>query len=126
MTGNTANTLTTARTILVNLAATAASSFNGSANITPGVSGILPVARGGTGKSTGGTVGTSSGAVGCVWYSSSTSAGFVLPAGGTWRYICFRCYTDRTPRDAYAGSASGGSTVFPLNGLTIGFAIRVA
>ena len=46
-------TLTTARTFLTNLASTAAASFNGSANVTPGVTGILPVANGGTGNSEG-------------------------------------------------------------------------
>ena len=46
-----AATLTTGRTIQTNLASTSAATFNGSANITPGVTGILPVANGGTGKS---------------------------------------------------------------------------
>lgn len=45
--------LTTARTVQTNLASTAPASFNGSANITPGVSGILPIANGGTGNATG-------------------------------------------------------------------------
>ena len=44
--------LSTARTIQTNLASTAAASFNGSANATPGVTGVLPVANGGTGIST--------------------------------------------------------------------------
>lgn len=43
--------LTTARTVQTNLASTTSASFDGSANITPGVSGILPVANGGTGNS---------------------------------------------------------------------------
>lgn len=46
-----ATKLTTARTIQTNLASTKAASFDGSANIAPGVSGILPAANGGTGKS---------------------------------------------------------------------------
>ena len=41
--------LTTARTIQTNLATTTAASFNGSANVTPGVTGTLPIANGGTG-----------------------------------------------------------------------------
>lgn len=49
----TATTLQTARTIQTNLASTAAVSFNGSANVAPGVSGILPVANGGTGNGAG-------------------------------------------------------------------------
>lgn len=54
-TGNaaTATKLAAARTILVNLGATSAASFDGSANATPGVSGTLPVARGGTGRTDG-------------------------------------------------------------------------
>lgn len=47
-----AATLTTGRTIQTNLASTSAATFNGSANITPGVTGTLPVANGGTNVST--------------------------------------------------------------------------
>ena len=44
-------TLTTPRSIRVDLGSTAAASFDGSANVTPGVSGVLPVTNGGTGVS---------------------------------------------------------------------------
>lgn len=47
-----AATLETARTIRTNLASTATASFDGSGNVTPGVTGVLPVANGGTGSST--------------------------------------------------------------------------
>lgn len=46
-----AATLTTPRTIQTNLGITTAASFNGSANVTPGITGTLPVANGGTGNS---------------------------------------------------------------------------
>ncbi|PAK19138.1 hypothetical protein CJO36_09250 [Megasphaera elsdenii] len=46
-----ATKLATARTIQTNLASTKAASFDGSANIAPGVSGILSAANGGTGQS---------------------------------------------------------------------------
>jgi hypothetical protein len=51
ITGNagTATALQTARTFRTNLASTATASFNGTANVTPGVTGTLPVANGGTG-----------------------------------------------------------------------------
>lgn len=54
-TGNavSATKLQTARTIQTNLASTAVGSFDGSANVTPGVTGILGTANGGTGNSTG-------------------------------------------------------------------------
>ena len=46
-----ATKLQTARTIQTNLASTVAASFNGTANASPGVTGVLPVAHGGTGQS---------------------------------------------------------------------------
>lgn len=49
---NTATKLTTARTITANLASSTAGSFDGSANITVGVTGTLPIANGGTGATT--------------------------------------------------------------------------
>lgn len=47
-----ATALETARTILTNLGSTTAASFNGTANVEPGIKGVLPVANGGTGSST--------------------------------------------------------------------------
>ncbi|MCM1217877.1 MAG: hypothetical protein NC548_25595 [Lachnospiraceae bacterium] len=49
---DTATKLKTARDIKVDLGSTAAKSFDGSANVTPGVSGTLPLANGGTGATT--------------------------------------------------------------------------
>lgn len=43
--------LKNARTIQTNLASTSTASFDGTANITPGVTGVLPIANGGTGAS---------------------------------------------------------------------------
>lgn len=48
-----ATKLATARSIQTNLESGSAVSFDGSANVTPGVSGILPIANGGTGNSNG-------------------------------------------------------------------------
>ncbi len=47
-----ARRLYTARTIRTNLASTSSASFDGTANITPGVTGTLPIANGGTGATT--------------------------------------------------------------------------
>lgn len=44
-----ATKLATARTVRTNLASTSTASFDGSANVTPGVTGVLPIANGGTG-----------------------------------------------------------------------------
>ena len=49
---STATTLATARTIRTNLASTSTASFNGSSNITPGVTGTLALGNGGTGATT--------------------------------------------------------------------------
>ena len=62
-----AATLTTGRTIQTNLASTSAATFNGSVNITPGITGTLGGANGGTGL-------TTFGAVGNIPYASSTTA----------------------------------------------------
>lgn len=58
---NAAVKLATARSFQVNLASTVAVSFDGTANITPGVTGTLPVARGGTGGTTQATARTALG-----------------------------------------------------------------
>ena len=50
---NTATKLAAARTIQTNLASTSSASFDGSGNVTPGVSGVLGIANGGTGNSAG-------------------------------------------------------------------------
>ena len=52
----TAVKLQTKRTFKVNLASTTAVEFDGSANVTPGVSGVLPAANGGTGRTDGAAV----------------------------------------------------------------------
>ena len=49
----TATTLATARTFSTNLASTSSASFNGSANVTPGVTGTLGTGNGGTGRTDG-------------------------------------------------------------------------
>ena len=72
-TGNsaTATKLATARTITANLASSTAGRFDGSANITVGVTGTLPIANGGTGATTAAAART---ALGCApAYSYSTT-----------------------------------------------------
>lgn len=47
-----ADKLTTGRTVQTNLGSTSAATFDGTANITPGVTGTLPIKNGGTGATT--------------------------------------------------------------------------
>lgn len=49
---DTANRLTNSRTILTNLSSTTSASFNGTSNITPGITSTLSIAHGGTGATT--------------------------------------------------------------------------
>lgn len=67
----TATKLATARTIQTNLASTSSASFNGSDNITPGVTGTLPIANGGTGATTASAARNNLGAQSKVLYGSS-------------------------------------------------------
>lgn len=51
-TASSANKLATGRTIRTNLGSTSTATFDGTANVTPGVTGTLPIANGGTGATT--------------------------------------------------------------------------
>lgn len=75
----TATQLVTARTIQTNLGSTSSASFNGTANITPGVTGTLAVANGGTGAT------SKSGARTNLGITSGTS----LPSSGSTGDIFF-------------------------------------
>lgn len=68
---NTATKLATARTITANLASSTAGSFDGSANITVGVTGTLPIAKGGTGATTAAAARTALGCAPAYTYSTT-------------------------------------------------------
>lgn len=68
---NTATKLATARTITANLASSAAGSFDGSADITVGVTGTLPIANGGTGATTAAAARTALGCAPAYTYSTT-------------------------------------------------------
>ena len=112
--------LTTARTIQVNLGSTSAASFNGSANITPGVYGTLPLARGGLGTTTaagglaalgGAPKPTASGVGQWVLLSASAGTTLTLPSGGIWAYFCGSFGIQTQVGYAYAGVAAGGTSI---------------
>lgn len=66
-----ATKLATARTITANLASSAAGSFDGSADITVGVTGTLPIAKGGTGSTTADAARTALGCAPAYIYSTT-------------------------------------------------------
>lgn len=68
---NTATKLATARTITANLASSTAGSFDGSADITVGVTGTLPIANGGTGSTTADAARTALGCAPAYIYSTT-------------------------------------------------------
>lgn len=76
--------LSTPRTIQVNLASTSAVSFDGTANISPGVTGTLPLVRGGTGATTGPAARAAIGAVGnLINVQTFTANGTYTPTANT-------------------------------------------
>lgn len=77
-TADKANQLTTARNFRTNLASTSTASFNGTGDCTPGVTGTLPVANGGTGATTAAAALTALGAAA----SGHTHNNYLPLAGG--------------------------------------------
>lgn len=126
----TATKLSTARTIQTNLASTSSANFDGTGNVTPGISGTLGVGNGGTGATTsasalsalgGAPVPSSSSTVG-QWIAVTASSGSsTLPAGGTWAYF------GANNGYSFQGVAAGGTTIWTgtVNNF-FGFCWRIA
>ena len=93
---DTANRLATSRTILTNLGSTSSASFNGTANITPGITGTLSVAHGGTGATTAADARTNLGAAA----SNHTHSVATTSANG------FMSAADKTKLDGIATGAN--------------------
>ena len=94
---STATKLATARTIRTNLASTSAASFDGSANITPGVTGILGVTNGGTGR-------------------AELTSGYALIGNGT-SAVSLRALTNNTAVGASGWSSTTGPYLITHNTL---------
>lgn len=115
-----ATKLATARNVRTNLASTAQASFDGTADITPGVTGTLPVANGGTGATTltglikGNGAGAMSAAVAGTDYAPATSGSGVLKGNGSGGTTAAVAGTDFAPATSGSGvlkgNGSGGTT----------------
>lgn len=120
---NSASKLATARTVRTNLASTSTASFDGSANITPGVTGTLPIANGGTGATTAASAVTKLGIADYVvargttgiWTYQKWNSGVAECWGSSTINYQISCttqqaagvYTDSTFRAAHASLPSG-------------------
>ena len=119
----TATRLQTARTIRTNLSSTSTASFDGTANITPGISGTLPVAYGGTGA-TGATAARAN-----LGITPGNIGAYPITGGDLWGNI--RINTSITNRDNptsmnlvfNSGQPASGITVNNVNAPGIGFHI---
>jgi hypothetical protein len=108
-----AATLTTGRTIQTNLASTSSATFNGSANVTPGVTGTLGVANGGTGT----TTSTGSGSVvlstSPVITTGTVAADPVVNLGiASKQYVDALGSTSLVRNETPGGSINGSNTAF--------------
>ena len=119
--------LSTARTIQTNLASTVVASFDGTANITPGVTGVLPVANGGTGSSAekylqlvGGTI---TGSLSITQSNGGIELG--APAASNTPFIDFHSSGSSNDYDVRL-LASGGSSAIGNGKLTVTAAGGVA
>jgi len=125
-TGNaaTATALQTARTIQTSLSSTSSASFNGTANITPGVTGTLAATNGGTGNATY--------AIGDILYASTTSAlsrladtatGNALISGGagvapSWGKIGLTTHISGVLPVANGGTNASSASITAFNNIT--------
>lgn len=108
-----ATKLATARTIRVNLGATTAESFDGTGNVTPGVSGTLPISNGGTGLTTwtAGQVpvgnGTSAPSFRAITATPTNGSTALFTAGGAYTQLATkqnRIYWQKDTPSAVAGN----------------------
>lgn len=116
--------LTTARSFTTNLASSTAGSFDGSANVTVGVTGVLPLANGGTdnnlSNATKGSIIYMASDGSGMWYSSVGSSGQLLTSGGsgapTWTTATNSNTASTVVKRDGSGNFSAGTITATLSG----------
>lgn len=119
-----ATILATARTFQTNLASTSTASFDGSANVTPGVTGTLPLGNGGTGGTTAATaaanlaveVGKLLFPIGAIYAATVSTNPATLLGFGTWSaYGAGKVMVGKAGSGTFAtGGATGGEETHTL------------
>ena len=106
---DTADRLTNSRTILTNLGSTSSASFNGTANITPGITGTLSVAHGGTGATTAADARTNLGAAASnhTHNVATTSANGLMSASDKTKLDGIASGANKYVHPAYTAKSSG-------------------
>lgn len=104
-TATAATKLATSRTIRTNLGSTSSASFNGTANVTPGVTGVLPTTNGGTGNNSGYIRAGQQG--GTTIGSSATAEGYDVTANGSYSHAEGRW----SKAEGVAAHAEGQNTI---------------
>jgi len=100
----TANALANSRTIQTNLASTNTATFNGTEDVKPGVTGILPVANGGTGSNS-------------IDNAPTTGSTRLVTSGGVFNALAGKADTNHTQSaSTISGGTLGGSVSANANG----------
>ena len=121
---STATKLANARTFTTNLASTTTGSFDGSANVTVGVTGVLPLSHGGTDNNlqnaTKGSIIYMAADGSGMWYSSVGTSGQLLTSGGsgkpTWTTATNSNTASTVVKRDSSGNFSAGTITATLSG----------
>lgn len=117
----TAEKLETARSIKTDLASETAAAFDGSEDVTPGVSGVLPVAHGGTGASTltsgAALIGNGTGAVATCSITNNTSN--TAGISGSTNLLTMNTLKNALNRATGLAAADTGYTTYMARGIAL-------
>lgn len=132
ITGNagTATKLAAARTIQTNVGSTSSASFDGSANVTPGITGTLAVGNGGTGRTTAttayGLIAAGTTATGAQQTISPGTSGQFLKSAGATALASFATITESDVTNLTTDLAGKVNTATTVNGHALSANVTVS